>query len=128
MYARTPARYNKTEYEGMVSRAFHRAKNRRLNRGTWYDNYDVTHKAKHRAFQVYLAGGGRMKAVPKSMKGKAVCRTCNKQWKMAMKDQYASSDDEDGLRISKQTVWRLYEQDMARWASSDCDDSEYEYD
>ena len=128
MHARTPARYNKTEYEGMVSRAFHRAKNRRLNRGTWYDNYDVTHKAKHRAFQVYLAGGGRMKAVPKSMKGKAVCRTCNKQWKMAMKDQYASSDDEDGLRIN-QSCLRLYEiwEDMAM-GSSDCDDSEYEYD
>jgi len=68
----------------MVSRAFHRAKNRRLNRGTWNDTDEVTHKAKHRAFQVYLAGGGGMKAV------------------------------------------RLYEWDMARWGSSDCDDSEYD--
>lgn len=74
------------------------------------------------------AAGGRMKAVPKSMKGKAVCRTCNKQWKMAMKDQYASSDDEDGLRIN-QSCLRLYSiwEDMAM-GSSDCDDSEYEYD
>jgi hypothetical protein len=125
------ARYNKTEYGGMVSRAFDRARTRKLNTARWYDTDDVTHKAKHRAFQVYLAGGGGMKAVPKSMKGNAVCRTCNEPWKTVMKDQYASSDDEDGLRIRESTCWRLYEEDMARehgsgYGRSDCDsDDDY---